>query len=183
MDLVYEILETAGYKAMKFSSGEDFLQQESISDVGCLSLDNQMPGMTGREVQHQLVERGCQIPIIFMSGESRYEDVAEAVKEGALYFLQKPFTSTELLEKVKHGVDASLAQLSARKEEEKANALLDKLTKRERQVYDLVTVGLTNKAIARELVISNGTVEFHRANMMKKLNALTLADLMAIVKK
>ncbi len=181
-DVVQLILEKEGIQSLTFNSGEEFLAQNVISEVGCLLLDNQMPGMKGLQVQTELLKRDNPIPIIFISGDSRYNEVADAVRDGAFYFLQKPFARTELLSLVREAIDASKT-LSRRKQQSRQyQLLLKELTAREHEVYRLVTEGLTNKAIADSLNISNGTVEFHRANMMKKLNARSFADLMEIRK-
>lgn len=179
-EIVFAILDNEGIAARKFSSGEAFLGQKDIQEIGCLVLDNQMPGMKGLDVQAELLRRGNDIPILFISGDSRYNDVVDAVREGAFYFLQKPFTRSELLSQVREAIEESRKRLARRKKNARFQAMLDSLTSRERQVYQLVTEGLTNKAIAETLNISNGTVEFHRANMMKKLDAKSLADLMEI---
>ncbi len=179
-DVVRLILENDGIKSITFNSGEDFLAQEFISEVGCLLLDNQMPGMKGLQVQAELLKRDNPIPIIFISGDSRYNEVADAVRDGAFYFLQKPFARTELLARVREAIDTSRILSQRKQQAMQYKLLLEGLTAREHEVYRLVTEGLTNKAIADTLNISNGTVEFHRANMMKKLNARSLADLMEI---
>ena len=179
-DVVGLILEKEGIKSLAFNSGEDFLAQDGISEVGCLLLDNKMPGMKGLQVQAELLVRDNSIPVIFISGDSRYNEVADAVRDGAFYFLQKPFARTEILDLVREAINTSKARSRRKQQLRHYNALLEELTIREHEVYQLVTEGLTNKAIADSLKISNGTVEFHRANMMKKLHAKSLADLMEI---
>lgn len=179
-DIIYMILKNEEIRAEKFSSGEKFLALEDISQIGCVVLDNQMPGMTGLQVQDELLKRNNHIPIIFISGDSRYSDVVEAVRDGAFYFLQKPFTRSELLSHVRQAIEESRVRASKFVGVEKYLNLIATLTSREKEVYELVTAGQTNKVIAEKLGISNGTVEFHRANMMKKLDARSLADLMEI---
>ena len=179
-EIIFAILDNEGIVARKFSSGEAFLAQEEISELGCLILDNQMPGMKGREVQAELLRRENTVPVLFISGESRYGDVVDAVRDGAFDFLQKPFTRSELLSHVRSAIQESRRRLQERKKLSKVRALINSLTAREMEVYQLVTDGLTNKAISEALAISNGTVEFHRANMMKKLGAKSLADLMEL---
>lgn len=179
-DIIYLILKNEGIRGEKFSSGENFLAQKEISEIGCLILDNQMPGMSGLDVQGELLKRNNPIPILFISGDSRYSDVVDAVREGAFYFLQKPFTRSELLSRVREAIAESRRRHEQRIHSTQYESLIDSLTTREREVYQLVTSGQTNKVIADTLGISNGTVEFHRANMMKKLGARSLADLMAI---
>jgi two-component system, LuxR family, response regulator FixJ len=180
LDVVRMILEKEGCKVITFQSGKEFLAQEEISEIGCVILDNQMPEMTGLDVQAELIERGYSIPIIFVSGASRYEEVVDAVREGALHFLQKPFTHTELTTLVKEAIDESRKRQVQFGNSAKYKALIKNLTSREMQLYQLVTDGLTNRVISEKLDISNGTVEFHRSNMMKKLEAKTLAELMQI---
>ena len=180
LQVIRMVLGKEGIQVETFESGEDFLALEKISPVGCVILDNQMPGMTGLDVQAELNKRGSNIPVVFISGASRYEEVVDAVREGAMHFMQKPFTHSELIEHVQNAIDESRRRLVSTGKSSRNKSLINTLTTRERQVYDLVTDGLTNRAIAEELNISNGTVEFHRANMMKKLEAKSLANLMEI---
>lgn len=179
-DIIFTILQNEGIRAEKFSSGEAFLAKKGVGEIGCLVLDNQMPGMTGLQVQAELLKRKNPLPIIFISGDSRYNDVVEAVRDGAFYFLQKPFTRSELLSNVREAISESFRRQEQMIQSSHYDDLLSKLTNREREVYRLVTEGHTNRVIAEKLEISNGTVEFHRANMMKKLDAKSLADLMEI---
>jgi len=136
-----------------------------------------MPGMTGLEVQAELLNRDVSIPIIFISGDSRYNEVVDAVRDGAFYFLQKPFSRSELLSQVREAIAESRRRQEKSIQSAHYDDLLDKLTGREMEVYRLVTDGHTNRVIAEKPEISNGTVEFHRANMMKKLGAASLSDL------
>jgi len=139
-----------------------------------------MPGMTGLEVQAELLNRDVSIPIIFISGDSRYNEVVDAVRDGAFYFLQKPFSRSELLSQVREAIAESRRRQEKSIQSAHYDDLLDKLTGREMEVYRLVTDGHTNRVIAEKPEISNGTVEFHRANMMKKLGAASLSDLIEI---
>lgn len=181
LEVVSDVLKGADYQTQCYSSGRTFLDQETeLNEIGCLLLDNQMPELTGLEVQERLNQRGINLPIIFMSGASRYSDVVEAVKKGAFAFLQKPFSNKEILNQVKEAVLESRKRLDERKQKKAQTQQLELLTPREKQVYELVISGYTNKTIAGELSISVGTVEFHRANLMKKLNVSTLAELIAI---
>ena len=139
-----------------------------------------MPGMTGLEVQAELLNRDVSIPIIFISGDSRYNEVVDAVRDGAFYFLQKPFSRSELLSQVREAIAESRRRQEKSIQSAHYDDLLDKLTGREMEVYRLVTDGHTNRVIAEKPEISNGTVEFHRANMMKKLGAASMSDLIEI---
>ena len=180
LQVIKMVLGKEGIHVETFESGEDFLALNSVSNIGCVILDNQMPGLTGLDVQAELNKRGSDIPVIFISGASRYEEVVDAVREGAMHFLQKPFTHPELLDHVRNAIEESRNRQVSKGKESKNKSLINSLTAREQQVYTLVTDGLTNRAIAEALDISNGTVEFHRANMMKKLESKSLADLMEI---
>jgi len=180
LDVVYSMLDAEGIQAKKFTSGQDFLDQEEISEFGCLLLDNQMPGLSGLEVQAELLKRNNNIPIVFISGTSRYDDVVVAVNEGALFFLQKPFSHADLISNVEKAIVESRQRLEKSDHESTNRTLMNTLTAREKQVCQLVADGLTNKLIAEKLSISNGTVEFHRANLTRKLGVKSLADLMEI---
>lgn len=180
LQVIKMVLNKEGIHVETFESGKDFLSLNSISDIGCVILDNQMPGLTGLDVQAELNKRGSNIPVVFISGASRYEEVVDAVREGAMYFMQKPFTHSELLDHVSNAIEESRNRQDRNGKATKNKSLINSLTTREQQVYNLVTDGLTNRAIAETLDISNGTVEFHRANMMKKLESKSLADLMEI---
>ncbi len=180
--LVYDMLVKADYQAKAFKSGSDFLKQSEISEVGCLLLDNEMPEMSGLDVQAEPKRRNIELPIVFMSGVSMYSDVVDAVQQGAVNVLHKPFAAAELLESIASAVGESRRRHEARTKKSERARLLESLTPRERQVYDMVIKGHTNKDMSQALSIAIGTVEFHRANIMQKLNVTKLADLMAIAK-
>ncbi len=180
LEIAAKMLTLAGYTVVTYDSGLDFLEEKEFDDFSCLLLDNQMPGISGLDVQKELGRRNIDIPIVFMSGDSSYSDVVGAVKNGALGFLQKPFTLDELIEQVSKAVDESQRRLDIRLREKKTQNLLASLTPRESEVYELVINGHTNKSISESLSVTIGTVEFHRANLMEKLGARTLADLMLI---
>jgi len=137
-----------------------------------------MPGISGLDVQKELNRRGIDIPIVFMSGDSNYDDVVNAVQDGALGFLEKPFSMDDLVKEV----EQALQEKSQRAQKVKQKNRLDCLTARETEVYNLVIIGHTNKAIARSLSIAVSTVEFHRSNLIKKLSVTTLAELIDLSK-
>lgn len=173
-------LESLGFDVEIYNSGQVFLEQDNIQEYACLLLDNQMPELTGLEVQKELVKRNLDLPVIFMSGDSSYAEVVEAVKTGALYFLQKPFRMEELSAHLNKAVEYSKDKAEKLHLRRRYQQLISSLTKREKEIYQLITAGHTNKSIAKMLDISVGTVEFHRANVMKKLDASSLAELMSI---
>ena len=177
-EILFQHVSNAGYKAKEYSSGEAFLEESIPEPVGCILLDNQMPSLTGLVVQRKLLTRECNLPIVFISGRSGIADAVEAVKNGALGFLEKPIPKNDLLEWVQRAVETSSSELELNTLRRQFRDRLDTLTLRERQVYDLVIRGNTNKMIAAKLEIKLGTVEFHRANLMKKMAAKSFSELM-----
>lgn len=161
-DILAHSMKKAGYQVETYTSGIEFLRDSNLAEIGCLVLDNQMPDMTGLEVQTELIEKGSRLPIIFISGESGIPDAVDAVRDGALDFLQKPFSLDELRAKVDEAVDRCRKDFDSNKLALEYESLLGSLTKRERQVYDLVIAGNTNQMITEELTIKISTVEFHR---------------------
>ncbi|MDA0681597.1 MAG: LuxR C-terminal-related transcriptional regulator, partial [Proteobacteria bacterium] len=147
------------------------------SRAGCLVLDIRMPGLGGLELQEMLNNMGSTLPIIFITGHGDVPMAVEAMQKGAVDFIQKPFRDQELLDRIGEALKTDQELRSVR--EEKADVLtkIEKLTKRERQVLDLVVTGKPNKVIAYELGVSQRTVEIHRARVMEKMLAKSLADL------
>jgi RNA polymerase sigma factor (sigma-70 family) len=153
------------------------LQNESQRRAGCLVLDIRMPGLGGLELQQELTARGNALPVLFITGHGDVPMAVEAMQKGAVDFIQKPFRDQELLDRIR---DALTTDKRLRAElEQQANVAqrLDKLTKREREVFDLVVTGKPNKLIAYELGVSQRTIEIHRARVMDKMQAKSLADL------
>jgi len=177
-DILAQSMKKAGYEVKTYTSGVEFLRDGNLAEIGCLLLDNQMPNMTGLEVQSKLLELGSRLPIIFISGGSGIPDVVAAVRDGALDFLQKPFSLDELRAKVDEAVDRCREDFDFNKRAREYQVLLNRLTKRERQVYDLVIAGNTNQMITEKLAIKISTVEFHRANMMDKMGVTSFSELM-----
>jgi two-component system response regulator FixJ len=174
------MLSTAGYETRTYLSGVDFLKEKNLNPVGCVLLDNQMPELSGLDVQRKLIDRGVGLPIVFMSGASTYSDVVEATRRGAHGFLEKPFHKAELLQQINAAVESSRKPQAGTND---GQSLEDLLTKREYQVCKLIIAGNTNRNIADELGISVSTVEFHRANLMDKLQVNSLADLIKLALK
>ncbi len=160
-----------------FASADDFLEKITEQRPGCLVLDIRMPGLGGLELQEELIKRGNTLPIIFITGHGDVPMAVEAMQKGAVDFIQKPFRDQELLDRIRE----ALATDEERREEQQAHAevaaRLSRLTNREREVFDLVVTGKPNKVIAYELGVSQRTVEIHRARVMEKMQARSLADL------
>jgi RNA polymerase sigma factor (sigma-70 family) len=145
---------------------------------GCLLLDVRMPGMSGLELQDRLDKQQIDLPIIFISGHGDIPMVVRTMRKGALDFLQKPFNDQELLDRVQQAIDQDKQRLGERREEVTLVARHQLLTPRERDVMELILQGMTNKVVAQKLSISQKTVESHRARVMEKMQADSLASLM-----
>ena len=160
-----------------YGSGDEFLEKVSEQRPGCLVLDIRMPGLGGLELQEELISRGSTLPIIFITGHGDVPMAVEAMQKGAVDFIQKPFRDQDLLDRVR---EALLTDKERREQQEKhaeVEKRLARLTNREREVFDLVVTGKPNKVIAYELGVSQRTVEIHRARVMEKMQARSLADL------
>lgn len=174
------MLKTAGYPVQLYADGESFLKAADHVEEGCVLLDVRMPGIDGMEVQRRLRARGIMLPVVIMTGHGDVDLAVAAMKAGATDFLEKPFEKAALIDCLSSAGEAALAErgLSARRAE--AQARLNVLTDREREVLEGLVAGLPNKTIAYDLGISPRTVEIHRANLMQKLDVKSLADALRI---
>ena len=174
------LLNTVGYQTAAFSNPKDFLTQFRADAAGCLVLDIRMPGMSGLELQQHLNRTGCMLPVLFITGDGDVPMAVQAMKEGAFEFIQKPFRDQDLLDRINHALkqDAeNRAGLSRRADVERRFA---SLTPREREVMALVVDGAANKVIAIDLDLSERTVEIHRAKVMEKMGARSVAHLVKL---
>jgi two-component system, LuxR family, response regulator FixJ len=171
------LLKSVGLESVLYGSAQEFLASYQSSQPGCLLLDIRMPGMSGLELQHQLNLRGAVVPVIFMTGHGDIPMAVEAMQHGAFDFLQKPFRDQDLLDRIQRAIvkDAELRQSLG--EHERIRAHMETLTAREREVLDLMTQGKQNKAIAQDLGVSSRTIEIHRARVMEKMGAQSVAEL------
>lgn len=173
----------AGVQIHAFLSAEDFLQCLPVQRPGCLLLDNMMPGMSGLELQQKLGPELDGIPVIFMSGDSRYEDVFHATRNGAMAFLQKPISREKLLEKLQAAFSQSREFCSKQTDLQRDQQQFDSLSDREKEVFRLLAEGAPNKLIARKLGIALRTVEYHRANIFRKLDKSLVVDIIALARR
>jgi two-component system, LuxR family, response regulator FixJ len=174
------LLSTVGYKTAVFSRPSEFLANFKSDSPGCLVLDIRMPDMSGLEVQQHLNRIGSMLPVIFITGHGDVPMAVQAMKEGAFEFIQKPFRDQDLLDRINHALkqDAENRNTVARRAE--VLHRLESLTPRERQVMDLVVDGAANKVIAIDLDLSERTVEIHRAKVMEKMGARSVAHLVKL---
>jgi two-component system response regulator FixJ len=171
------LMRSVGLDYEIFHSADDFLAKYTDEFAGCLVLDIRMPGLGGLELQQKLLERDSSLPIIFITGHGDVPMAVEAMQKGAFDFIQKPFRDQELLDRVSEAMKTDREIRSAREEKAGVAERIEKLTKREREVLDLVVTGKPNKIIAYELGVSQRTVEIHRARVMEKMEAKSLAGL------
>ena len=179
-DSLQWLLEGKDYRVRCFDSAESFLSRYDPREVACLIVDIRMGGMTGLELQDKLVERRYPLPIVFITGHGDVPMAVDTMKKGAMDFIQKPFKEADLVSLVERMLDSARESFSDHQNAANRDALLAKLTGREAQVLERIVAGRLNKQIADDLGISIKTVEAHRANIMEKLNANTVADLLKI---
>lgn len=180
---VGRFLRSAGFSTKLFASSQEFLEYERSDGPSCLVLDVQMPGLNGLELQEEMAARGISIPIIFITGHGDIPMTVKAMKSGAIDFLPKPFEDEMLLSSIDKALEKDLRD--RRKQDEKGSILgrLDKLTKRERQVFDLVITGLLNKQIAGELGAAVKTIKVHRGRVMRKMEVVSVAELVHLAEQ
>jgi two-component system, LuxR family, response regulator FixJ len=175
------LMKSLGLPARAFVSANDFLADFDPNRPGCLVLDMRMPGMSGLELQEVLNERGGVLPIIFVTGHGDIPLAVEAMQHGAMDFLQKPFRDQDLIDRIHKAVEKDRAGRELLGSRERVRARLTQLTPREQQVLAMVTQGKSNKVIAGDLDLSERTVEIHRAHVMQKMAANSLAHLVRMV--
>ena len=179
-DSVQWLLEGQDFRVRSFESAEVFLARYDPREVACLIVDIRMDGMSGLELQDRLIERNSPLPIAFITGHGDVPLAVDTMKKGAMDFIQKPFKEDQLVPLVERMLEQARALFTEHQQAASRDALLAKLTGREAQVLERIVAGRLNKQIADDLGISIKTVEAHRANIMEKLGATTVADLLKI---
>ena len=175
------LLKSVGLVSQLHASAQEFLASYDPAQPGCVLLDIRMPGMSGLELQQELNLRGATIPVIFMTGHGDIPMAVEAMQHGAFDFLQKPFRDQDLLDRIQKAIARDAQLRLSLGEHARIRACLEKLTAREREVLDLLVQGKQNKAVAQVLDVSPRTVEIHRARVMEKMEAQSVAELVRMM--
>jgi FixJ family two-component response regulator len=179
-DSLQWLLEGKGYRVRCFDSAESFLSRYDSREVACLIVDIRMGGMTGLELQSRLIDIRSPLPIVFITGHGDVPMAVDSMKKGAMDFILKPFNEEQIISLVVRMLEHAKETFAEYQLSLNRDALLSKLTLRESQVMERIVAGRLNKQIADDLGISIKTVEAHRANIMEKLSANTVADLLKI---
>ena len=177
------LLKSVGFNVKTFVSAQDFLNANLQEGLGCLILDVRMPGMSGLDLQEKLVSAKTPLPVIFITGHGTVPMSVRAMKAGAVDFLQKPFEEQDLLDAINKAITQQRERKSKKDEAYKLQQRLKALTSREYEVFSLLVTGMANKEIAYKLGTSERTIKAHRAQIMEKMNAGSLADLVRFAEK
>jgi RNA polymerase sigma factor (sigma-70 family) len=178
------LLNKAGYSVETYPSAQELLERlPDETQPGCIVSDVRMPGLSGPDLQTQLSQRGWTLPIIFLTGHADLRTTVQTIKAGAHDFLTKPVSSDELLPAISRALERHEASLAAKAAIGRLRALVATLTPRERQVFELVILGKTNKHVARELGSTERTVKAHRQKVMEKTKVQSLAELVSLAER
>ena len=177
------LLEAVGYRVETYGAGQDFLKSELPDAPACVVLDVRLPGSSGLELQREMASKGINIPVIFVTGHGDIPMSVQAMKAGAVEFLTKPFRDQDLLDAISQAVKRDRAARRQRDNLAEMRKNLDSLTPRELEVMTMVVAGMLNKQIASDLGISEKTIKVHRANVMHKMQAGSLAELVRMADK
>jgi len=177
------LITSVGLKAETYSSATDFLERDTYDGPACLVLDIRMPGLSGLDLQAELAKTERTLSIIFITGHGNIPMSVQAIKAGAVDFLEKPFEEQALLDAVNLGIQKDRLAKEKLDELREIHERVELLTPREREVFALVVTGMLNKQIAFEMGISEKTIKVHRARVMQKMQAESLADLVRLAEK
>jgi RNA polymerase sigma factor (sigma-70 family) len=177
------LLRSGDYPVVPCRGGRDLLDRLDEESTGCIVLDLRMPDMGGLEVQRELGRRGCRLPVVFLSGHGDIPIAVEAIRAGAVDFLEKPVRDTQLFASVERALDEDRRRQAEAAVRSEARDLLDSLSPREAEVADLILEGLKTAEIAERLDLSPRTVEMHRARLLRRLGARTSAEAVRIIEE
>jgi FixJ family two-component response regulator len=176
-------MESVGLPVRAFESALEFLALNPVDAEGCVVLDINMPGMNGLDLQREMNDSGISLPVIFLSGHGDIPMTVHALKAGAVHFLTKPVQHDELMNAIRQALESDREARFERAEIRKLNEYFELLSPRERQVMRLVVSGRLNKEIAHELTLSERTIKLHRGQVMRKMHAESLAELVKQAEK
>ena len=180
---IQDLVESVGLRAEPFATGEEFLKRKRSNDPSCLVLDVRLPQISGLDFQRQLAETGVQIPIIFVTAHGDVPMSVRALKSGAVEFLTKPFRDQDLLDAIQQALQRDRADRERQAEIHDLQERYHTLTPREREVMALVVTGILNKQIASEIGASEATVKIHRGQVMEKMKAGSVVELVRMADK
>jgi FixJ family two-component response regulator len=178
-----DLVESVGLRVQTFATAQDFLGSERLDAPGCLVLDVRLPGLGGLELQRELARMNAPVPIVFITGHGDIPMTVKAMKAGAVDFLAKPFRAQDLLDALSHAIERDRVARRDRREREELRRRHQSLTPREREVMAFLVKGMLNKQVAAELAMTEPTVKFHRAHVMQKMKADSMADLARMAEK
>ena len=177
------LLRSAGYSSEMFSTAEEFLGREHFNGIGCLLLDVKMPGLSGMDLQKELNKADYHMPIIFITGHGNIPMSVEAIREGAVDFLTKPFDDKKLLQAIESAIEKDRQTRAEYNETVDIRRRIELLTPREKEIFRYIITGMLNKQVAYELKIAEKTVKIHRSRVMEKLCVDSVAELVRLAEK
>jgi FixJ family two-component response regulator len=177
------LIQASGFEIIAFESANSFLEQPGLKRPACLLLDVQLPDIDGLDLQQKLIEKGCSLPIIFMTGHGNIPMSVQAMKKGAVDFLPKPFEVADLRRAIHNALERDLQNMEAETQANKIQSLLGTLTPREKEVLRWVITGKLNKQIAFALGTAEKTIKIHRGRVMSKMKVSSVAELVRLARK